>query len=389
MNILFIAHERNLGGASKSLVTLAEELQGRGNHVLVVVPFKSGQVYSKLKELNIPVYKIFFGWWMVPSYWNIFFKIAMQILHAAEGIPAAKIAWVAKREGIQIIHSNSSTIDIGAIAAKMANLPHIWHFREFGMPDYQLEYLTGRKKSFEFVHKYGGKIIFISKNLREYYSKEIPDRICQIIYNGIPETFLNPKDYKTNSQKTIFLISGNLHRNKGQDIALLAAKLLKDKGYSNFELWIAGKASSLRDSRKYEKELKEFTRKNLLDSCKFLGFVSDMKTLRNKADVELVCSNREAFGRVTVEAMMAGNPVIGSDTGANLELIKDKETGRIFKNKDAADLAEKMKWFMDEAVWISQCGKNAYSYSKENFLSCINVENIMEVYKNQLNDKSV
>ena len=389
MNILFIAHERNLGGASKSLVTLAEELQRRGNYVIVVVPFKSGQVYSKLRELHIPVYKIFFGWWMMPSYWNIFFKTAMRILHAAEGIPAAKIARIAKRDGIQIIHSNSSTVDIGAVAAKKANLPHIWHFREFGMPDYQLEYLTGRKKSFEFVNKHGGKIIFISKNLREYYNKEIPDSVCQIIYNGIPETFLNPKDYKTNSHKTIFLISGNLHRNKGQDIALSAAKLLKDKGYSNFELWIAGKSSSLRDSRKYERELKEFTRKNLLDCCKFLGFVSDMKALRKKADVELVCSNREAFGRVTIEAMMAGNPVIGTDTGANLELIKDRETGRIFKNKDAADLAEKMKWFMDEAVWVSQCGKNAYSYSKEKFLSCINVENIMEVYKNQLNDEFI
>ena len=70
MNILFVAHERNLGGASKSLVTLAYELQKQGNKVVVVVPFKSGQVYAKLRELQIPVYKVFFGWWMMPSYWT-------------------------------------------------------------------------------------------------------------------------------------------------------------------------------------------------------------------------------------------------------------------------------------------------------------------------------
>ena len=58
MNILFVAHERNLGGASKSLVTLAEEMQKKGNKVVVVLPFKSGQVYSKLKCSGIPVYKI-------------------------------------------------------------------------------------------------------------------------------------------------------------------------------------------------------------------------------------------------------------------------------------------------------------------------------------------
>ncbi len=42
-----------------------------------------------------------------------------------------------------------------------------------------------------------------------------------------------------------------------------------------------------------------------------------MKELR-KTDVELVCSKGEAFGRVTIEAMMAGNPVIGSDTELHL-----------------------------------------------------------------------
>lgn len=231
MNILFVAHERNLGGASKSLVTLAEEMQKKGNKVVVVLPFKSGQVYSKLKCSGIPVYKIFFGWWMMPSYWNLFLKAAFWILYVTERFPAARIAKIARKEEIQVIHSNSSAIDIGAVAAKLAKLPHVWHFREFGDVDYQLEFLKGRKKSCEFVTKYGGKIIFISNNLREYYKKEIPDRICQVVYNGVSEEFLSPKNYILTTDKIIFLISGNLHRNKGQDIALQAVKVLKDMGY--------------------------------------------------------------------------------------------------------------------------------------------------------------
>lgn len=381
MNILFVAHERNLGGASKSLVTLAEEMQKKGNKVVVVLPFKSGQVYSKLKCSGIPVYKIFFGWWMMPSYWNLFLKAAFWILYVTERFPAARIAKIARKEEIQVIHSNSSAIDIGAVAAKLAKLPHVWHFREFGDVDYQLEFLKGRKKSCEFVTKYGGKIIFISNNLREYYKKEIPDRICQVVYNGVSEEFLSPKNYILTTDKIIFLISGNLHRNKGQDIALQAVKVLKDMGYDNVELWIAGKVSSMSDSKKYEEELRAYARKNLGGHYKFLGFVSDMKGLRKKADVELVCSNREAFGRVTVEAMMAGNPVIGADTGANPELIEDKRNGRLYKNKDMNDLAEKMKWFIDQPEKISECGKRAYSFAKHNFLSDINTNKIMCIYR--------
>ena len=71
----------------------------------------------------------------------------------------------------------------------------------------------------------------------------------------------------------------------------------------------------------------------------------------------MVCSNREAFGRVTVEAMFAGNPVLAADSGANIELVQDKKNGRIYKNKDLVDLAEKMQWFIDEPTNIAICGR--------------------------------
>lgn len=380
MNVLLVAHERNLGGASKSLVTLADELRKKGNKVVVVIPFKSGQVYAKLKELQIPVHKIFFGWWMMPSYWNPILKCVFRMLYATEKIPAVRIARLARKENIQIIHSNSSAIDVGALAAGMAKLPHVWHFREFGDMDYQLEYLKGRRKSCQFVSEVKGKAVFISNNLREYYREDIPDEKCAVIYNGISEDYLCAKEYTKAAFKVVFLISGNFHRNKGQDTALQAAKLLRDKGFDCFELWIAGQASAMSDSKRFEQELREFADHNLKDHCRFLGFVSDMKGLRRKADVELVCSNREAFGRVTVEAMMSGNPVIGTDTGANPELIEDQKNGRLFQNGNAQDLAEKMQWFLENPEYIEKCGREAYTFSKR-FLSSVNTDNVERLYR--------
>lgn len=385
MNILFIAHERNLGGASKSLVTLASEMQTKGHKVIVVVPFKSGQVYRKLLELGIPTKRIFFGWWMMPEYWNVFMKFAFRILYALEWIPQKKIVKIIKQENIQIIHSNSSVIDIGARVSAKTGVPHVWHFREYGKDDYRLEFLKGRKKSIAYVNNSGSQVVFISKDLRDYYN-DICDEHCQVIYNGISKEYLNEKKYQiAGKQKVIFLISGNMQRTKGHMTALKAAEILVKSGNTDFELWIAGGTAATTDSKEYAKEIQEFAQNNLQGYCRILGRVSDMKKLREETDVELVCSNREAFGRVTVEAMMAGNPVVGANTGANTELIQDTITGRLYEKGDALDLAGKMQWFIEKKERIEECGKTAFIYSQEQFTSNINTERIELVYSDMVN----
>ncbi len=62
--------------------------------------------------------------------------------------------------------------------------------------------------------------------------------------------------------------------------------------------------------------------------------MSDLST-----DVALTCSRDEAFGRVTVEAMKRGRPVVGAASGGTAELIQDGRTGRTYPPGDPAALA--------------------------------------------------
>ena len=62
--ILFLSHERKLGGASRSLVALAEELQSMGHSIYVVVLLKKCPLAMELKKKGIKIIPIFFGWWM-------------------------------------------------------------------------------------------------------------------------------------------------------------------------------------------------------------------------------------------------------------------------------------------------------------------------------------
>ena len=105
-----------------------------------------------------------------------------------------------------------------------------------------------------------------------------------------------------------------------------------------------------------------------------------MNEIRKEADVEIVPSNREAFGRVTIEAMFAGMPVIASDSGANPELVQHGRNGLLFQNGDKTDLAEKMSCFIENRESIEQMGKEAALFAMNSFTAKKNADAIEELY---------
>ena len=383
LNIMYIAHERKMGGASLCLLTLAKEMKERGHHVCVVVPFMRSPIAEKLREAGIKTIGIFFGWWMMPSYWGGLFKMAFRMLYMMEGIAAWRISRYIRKEKIDIVHSNSSVIDVGSQAAARSGVSHVWHFREFGDLDYRLMFLKGRRKSIQYLNDSNDINIFISMRLREHYGELRDEERNRVIYDGVSDDYLNLRQDDLEGEPT-FLIAGNLQRNKRQDIVLKAVKLLKEKGITNFKVIVAGGIASTRDSQKYAKELEIFIKQNDLDNVHLAGFVSDMNALRRKSDVEIVASSMEAFGRVTVEAMLSGNPVLAADSGANGELIEDGRTGWLFETGNEYALADKMSAIIANKCSIRKMGKNAFDIALEKYLSHRNTTEIEKLYREVL-----
>jgi len=101
-------------------------------------------------------------------------------------------------------------------------------------------------------------------------------------------------------------------------------------------------------------------------------------------DIELVCSKSEAFGRVTIEAMMSMNPVIASDTGANPELVIENFNGLLYRQGNHHDLAGKIEILIHKRELIQQYGKNAYTYAKSKYIAENNADNIEILYQKLL-----
>ena len=380
LNILYIAHERKLGGATISLLALIDEMIRRGHEVKVVVPTKKCPLALELKKRNICIIPVFFAWWQMPSDWNVIFKLLFKALYILEKVQVYYVWKKVRACKVDIIHTNSSVTDFGARLAGKLDVKHVWHVREFGDTDYNLEYIKGKRKTWEYMNDNSDRIVFISHSLQDYFKEYASNKKRQVIYNGISREYLYERNYQDKKTKVTFLIAGNLNRNKRQMLVLQAANELIERGIFDFKVLIAGASSSMKDSQIYEEELKQYIKEKLPENVQMLGKVEDMRQLRTNADVEIVPSNREAFGRVTIEAMFGGMPVIGSDSGANVELIQDEVNGVIFENGNYHDLAEKMLLFINDQSKISEMGKHAYEYAKNNFTAERNASEIEQLY---------
>lgn len=372
LNILYVAHERKLGGATLSLLALIDEMQARGHRIYVVVPTKRCPLALELKKRGIPFVPVFFAWIQMPSYWNKISKLCFRCLYLLEPLQVSYIYHIMRNKKIDLVHSNSSVTDFGARLAEKLQCKHIWHVREFGDADYNFEYLKGKEATWQWMNAHAHKFVFISKCLCDYFKGYADPNKSQVIYNGISENYIIHRNY-SEREKIAFLISGNLVRGKGQMLVLQAANELKRKNYK-FEVLIAGSSSSMSDSKLYERELKDYIGENLQDIAVMLGRVSDMKALRKKADVEIVASNKEAFGRVTVEAMLGGMPVIASATGANTELVRDGYNGLLFDVGNVKELAAKMEYFILQPQIVESLGINASQSSVEKYTVAKNAD---------------
>ena len=132
---------------------------------------------------------------------------------------------------------------------------------------------------------------------------------------------------------------GRLHPNKGYDILLDAAALLRDQGRA-FKLVIAGdgpEAAALRA---------QATRLGLDGLAVFPGWVDPPVALA-AMDVFVSASRVEPFGLVIIEAMAAGAPVLATDIDGPRDILRGGDLGALSPPGDAAALAKALAQVLD------------------------------------------
>jgi glycosyltransferase involved in cell wall biosynthesis len=84
-------------------------------------------------------------------------------------------------------------------------------------------------------------------------------------------------------------------------------------------------------------------------SLGYIGNEKEIVNVYNSADMFVLPSVEDNLPNTIMEAMACGVPCVGFNVGGIPEMIDHKKNGYVANYKDAADLAEGMRWVLDGA----------------------------------------
>ena len=382
--ILFITHVVEMAGANRSMLQLIIELRNYYNiYPVVLYPENRDSqisIVSKLKELDIESI----------AYDIRFFKTNSHLTHNEKCYYLKYLNSIKKDSSLlrklncyhfDLIHSNSSVIDIGGYISRILKIKHVWHLREFGDLDYNLHCILGNHYE-QKTYQNGDAFIAISQHIKEHFSCLIDSCNIHLIYNGI-YTNTPPKKSIVTHPTIQFVCAGLITESKNQLEIVKAVKYLVLRNIHDFHLTLVGLWT-----QPYITELQHYINKNnLINYVTILHEIDNIHSLLAHMDIGIMPSNAEAFGRVTVEYMLNKLAVIANDGGANTEIIEDGVSGIIYPKGDAKKLSYKMQNLINNRKFIIQLAENGYLKANEKFLSRQNSKQIFILYKRLLSTK--
>lgn len=381
MRVLYISGGDYKYGAPKSMMTMLEGLREAYNIEVILLTKKRNVLNEYCDQHGIENYSFWYHDIMAGSpYSNKLLTIAKHLVkYLAYLLGNVTMGNVNKLpidfSTIDIIHSNTNRQDIGAYIASKYNSKHIWHIREMGREDYNVIFY--KKNCIQYMNQNADAFIMISNCVKEKWeSIGIDSQKVHVVYNGIDVEKIQ-KCISNKAEKIRMVITGHVQPGKGQLQLVQAIAGLPLAIRDRVELDIIGEAYG-----DYKRKIEAIVQKEqLYGQIHFLGYQKNINTLLSKYDIGVTCSKAEGFGRCTVEYMLAGLLTIASDTGANHELIQDKETGVLYHYNDTKHLSRIILWAIenqDERRKIAEEGRRVaeQKFSKEQY-----VKNIYEVYK--------
>lgn len=142
-------------------------------------------------------------------------------------------------------------------------------------------------------------------------------------------------------------VVGNVTRARGQDVAIRALPALRER-FPAVRCVFAGVPHPLPADLAYRQELTSLARRlGVEDLVSFVGLVAPIADLYAATDIVVNPARfNEPFGRVAIEALSAGCPVVAARVGAIPEIVRDGREALLFdaEDHDALEQAVTRLW---------------------------------------------
>ncbi|MBI4034513.1 glycosyltransferase [Candidatus Saccharibacteria bacterium] len=359
LKLLVLSHTSELlGGAERSLLDVFDALGAKypvEPEFILREPLKS--LAGALKSRGWSYHKLRYTFWSDGNPPRVTEDIWRQALQNSQAVKA--IERLIQRIKPDVIITNTLISPWAALAAHWQQMPHIWFVREYGDLDHGRVFEIGRQPTLTDIGQLSNLVVANSETMAGYLAKYIEPAKITTLYN--PFDLNKLAEQAKVKVKTPFkypdslklIITSNIARTKGQLEAVKAAGQLHRQGLS-VELCLMG-----RGEQPLIDEIRALAKHYAIgDRVHLTGLRPNALAYVALADVGIVASRREGFGRTTFEYLAIGKPVLGANSGATPEIVRPG-CGLLFKPGDAASLAVAMAKYAKDRTLVTKQGAAA------------------------------
>lgn len=363
MRVLYVNIEAKIAGAEKSLLLSLDELKKRCD-VILICPY--GQLSRAVVSRGI-------AWKRSPT------------SPRSRWLSLAGLIYIMKLSSLllcMLVRYKPDLVHVNSIIAAFASwLPcfvirtrFVFHVRD--VPKSRLAY--------RFIGCRAVGVIAVSNYIRSsLVTIGVPKEKVFVIYNPLEELAAKQIGFNKHEKEKcdyVFANIGQLVPWKRQELFIEAAKIVAEK-QPNVCFWIIGDDIFGRNSSYRSLIIKKIKDSQLDNRIVFKGWQDDMVSLWCQIDCLVHTADREPFGRVVVEAMQAGVPVIASKSGGPAEIIEDGVTGCLIASDEPEDFAAIMLKIISDDQKTFKITENAKKYVSDEFSQSAISDAIFCVYR--------
>lgn len=358
--ILIAAHSGQQGGAELCLDILLQYLPAERYDIDLLFGCEGPMVQSaatKGRKVDVVPFVWWLGYESSAWYWRNLLKAPFRIIHLAKRL---------RREGYDRVYTNSAVIFEAALAARMAQIPHIWHVHEILRPHSWRSWLPMGTVC-RSIDRWSDVIIFESHAAREVFAELHPPKTkTEVIHNpsrflldekAIPKSPTLRKSLGIPEEAFVILWLGQFIPRKNPHLAIAGFSRTENEG----SLLLMVGDGPLRPT--VEANLPPTIRPRV----RFLGFQEDVAPIIMASDVLLLTSMEESFGLVLVEAAACGKPTLATACGGPEEIIVHGETGYIVPRDDPEAIGRALTTLASQPGLARAFGQQARTWVSERF----------------------
>ncbi len=372
MKVLYVLNAMG-GGASRGIYEYLRARDANQFEAYAILPPGNEQLYQSIKPLFADIKIMPLTWWNTKTEKDFLRRSALMLAHWRRGYSLDHDVEVIKdciqRWNIDLVHTGTAMTLSGALAARALDVPHIWHIKEtvgsenrvqFPMSDDDLiQYMDGLSDQIVAMSDYIGKIF---RDHGSHKLSVIPDGVNLVRYTT-PTRTLRQHLGISDDELLVGMVASMVSVWKGHDVFIKMAALLK-KRYPQARFMIIGDKPNPKArwpnnlTLKYYHDLVQLAASlNLGDRLIFANPFPDSSDIMYSIDVLVHTCDIEPFGRIAVEAMAAGKPVVGPQTGGIAETVVDHVTGLLVPPRDEMAFAQAVETLLIDPTLRQRFGE--------------------------------